>query len=101
MANKNDETVCKFNKYERNIMHAQAVNDVGGRVAYWIEDTEEDIRRCKERIEKRYADNAGDTDWKPEEDWNIRSDEQDMLKCKEVLALWKKLDAVLEKELAF
>lgn len=101
MADKKEKFAFEFGKYERNILHAQAVNDVGGRVEYWVQDAEEDIQRCKERIEERYTNNADNPDWKAEEDWSLRSYEQDLLKYKEVLALWKKLDAVLEKELAF
>ena len=101
MAEKKDGFAHEFGKYERNILHAQAVNDVGGRVEYWIQDAEADIERCKENIGDRYASNASNPDWKPEDDWSLRSYEQDMLKYREMLALWKKLDSVLEKELSF
>ena len=38
MADKKEKFAFEFGKYERNILHAQAVNDVGGRVEYWVQD---------------------------------------------------------------
>lgn len=98
---KQEETYCKFTKYDRNIQHAMAVSSIGSKINYWIDDVADDIKRTRERIEERVNEQMTTEDWNASEDWQLRNLEQDLLNYQEMLSLWKKLDSVLEKELAF
>ena len=101
MAQNKQEYYNSFSKYDKNIQHAQAVSTIGNRIEYWLTDVEEDINRISKNIETRVAEKIADEGWKPSEDWDIKNWEAELINCKEMLAIWKKLDSVLEKELAF
>ena len=83
--------MIEFGKYERNIMYAEAIKQVGERVEYFIEDTKEDIERYQKYIDNKLEENKDDPDFNPDDDWNIRGYTRSKAVCESVLSLYKKI----------
>lgn len=93
--------MIEFNKYERNIMYAEAVQQVGNRVEYFLADAKEDIERYQKYIDDKLAENKDDPDFDPDDDWQIRSWTRTKAVSESVLALYKKMQNVVDKEMSF
>ena len=93
--------MIEFGKYERNIMYAEAIKQVGERLEYYIEDTKEDIERYQKYIDSKIEANKDDPDYNPDDDWQIRGYVRSKAVCESVLSLYKKMQNVADKELSF
>lgn len=91
----------EFDKYEKNVTHAEAVKTVASRINYNIENTNESIEYYNNNISNRWEEHKENPDYDPTDDWQMRSWESSLLGEKEVLSLWKKLLGIIDKELSF
>ena len=93
--------MIEFNKYERNIMYAEAIQQVGNRVEYFLEDAKEDIERYQKFIDDKIEQNKDDPDYDRDDDWQIRSWTRNKLVSESVLSLYKKMQNIVDKEMSF
>ena len=94
--------MTEFDKYQRNVMRAEAVQEIGSKLLYWIDDTEDDIKSYEKRIEDRIAESkATDSDYDPDGDWQVRSWYSTAETAKEKKSIYLMLQRCLDKELTF
>lgn len=93
--------MVEFDKYEKNIMYAEAIQQVGSRMGYWLDDAKADIEHYTQRIKERIEENKETEDYNPDEDWTVRDNTRRKEVCESVLALYKKMQNVLDKEMSF
>lgn len=91
----------EFNKYEKNVVHAESVKEVANRINNMIESCDDSIEYYNNNITNRWEENKDNQDYDPTEDWQMRSWESSLLGEKETLSLWKKLLGIIDKELSF
>ena len=93
--------MIEFTKYERNVMYAEAVSQVGTRAEYWVDDAKADIERYEKCISDRIEANKDDNDFNPDDDWQIRSWVRNKIVAENILGLYEKMQNVVDKELSF
>ena len=95
-------TGVEFNKYEKNQMHANAVAQIGEKIAYYLNDINRDITYYEGRIRETIdTQKENDPEYDPKDDWQITSWVRSIEEDKEQLSLWKKIESLIDKELNF
>ena len=89
----------ELTKYELFERKAQAITAVGNIIAYRISDEQNDIKYYENSITETLAQNEGDPDYNPDEDWRIQNYRDYIAKANTVILLWQKLEKALEKEM--
>ena len=82
----------EFNKYERHLMKAEAIQSIGSRIAYFKADLQGDIDRLSEKLMELMAAEEPDT-------WYIESTEKEQMKYAMELTIWEKLEKCVDKEM--
>lgn len=89
----------ELTKYELFEWKAQAISAVGNIIAYRIIDEQNDIKYYETSIAETIAQNEGDPDYNPDEDWRIENYRGYIAKANSIILLWQKLEKALEKEM--
>ena len=95
---------AEFNKYERNLLKAEALQTVGQYLEQELKNAEEELQINIDYLNTRYdelmAEHTDDdeiTHW--DVDWKIGNARRDVEKARMKIALWKKTVALIDKEL--
>lgn len=91
----------EYTKYEKNVIHSEAIQTIGNRLEIYLADCAEIIEHYTEEINNKIEENKDDESFDPKCSWQISSWERSILVAKEEQSLWKKLQNLLDKELAF
>jgi len=102
MADKNNNLKPEFDfdKYQRNIWKAQAIQNVAENIGYYINSLESDIQSARDSLaeyEQKEKEEAGGSTY----GWRIEGEKKTIEEFKIRLGLYKKVLDFVDKEMAF
>lgn len=95
----------EFTKYQRNVWHAEAVEEVAKSIDYDLKSCENDItyyqNNINDRIKEIKEQGREDEEQYIAEDWGIISAKKSIEQIKARKSLWEALLKTVDKELSF
>lgn len=95
----------EFTKYQRNVWHAEAVEEIAKSIDYDLKSCDNDINYYQHTIDDRIKEIKGqgreDEEQYIAEDWGIISAKKSIEQVKARKSLWEALLKTVDKELAF